>query len=53
MTVDTRQNLSIIHRPKSFFVNIYNFVLLQPGEGESLPGTLLGPIRRDRRRDDY
>lgn len=23
----TQQDLSIIHRPKSFFVNIYNFVL--------------------------
>jgi len=26
MTVDTRQDLSIIHRPKSFSVNTYNFV---------------------------
>lgn len=23
----TQQDLSIIHRPKSFFVNVYNFVL--------------------------
>jgi len=35
MTVDTRQVLSIIHRPKSFSVNTYNFV--HAGQG-SLSG---------------